>query len=304
MSFARVIEDALEKALMHLATPSTPETLRSAMAHAVFPAGGRVRPSLCMTVSAACGARPGPAHAHVAAAVELLHCASLVHDDLPCFDDAAVRRGLPSVHAEFGESTAVLAGDGLIILAFETVARAGVDPRLVGPLVGIIGRGVGAGCGLVAGQAWEAETSVALTRYHKAKTGALFEAAAAAGAVLGGEAPAAWGSFGLRLGEAYQVADDLRDTLETQESLGKPVGQDIVNGRPNAALTLGVEGAVARLQELLDAAIDTIPSCEAPEHVVSWVRGYGDRLCTHTRSAETSYPSVEAPAAQLTAANA
>lgn len=198
---------------------------------------------------------------------------------------------------------AVLAGDGLIVLAFETVARADVDPRLIGPLVRIVGRGVGAGCGLVAGQAWEGETAVALTRYHKAKTGALFEAAAAAGAVLGGQQNGdPWGAFGLRLGEAYQVADDLRDTLETQETLGKPVGQDIVNGRPNAALTLGIDGAIQRLQGLLDDAIDTIPNCPAPEHVVSWVRGYGDRLCTHTRSANTSYEPAEETV--LTAANA
>ena len=110
-----------------------------------------------------------------AAAIELLHCASLVHDDLPCFDDADTRRGKPSVHAQFGEPIAVLAGDALIVLAFETLAREVVGrARRLARLVSIVAAAVGAPRGIVAGQAWECEAAVPLVDYQRAKTGALF----------------------------------------------------------------------------------------------------------------------------------
>jgi geranylgeranyl diphosphate synthase type II len=258
-----------------------------------------------LSVAAACGAELDiDAQCDVAAALELLHCASLVHDDLPCFDDASVRRGRPSVHAAFGEELAVLAGDGLIVLAFETIAGARVSPTILPRLIRCVARGVGANGGLVAGQAWESEQTVGLHTYHKAKTGALFEASARAGALLAmghvghmshvgqvghgsgarSNASAAWakddswGEFGARLGEAYQVADDLRDTLDDEASLGKPVGQDMAHDRPNACMTFGIEGALDRLRSLLDQAIEVMPSCSAPERVIGWVEGFGSRL--------------------------
>ncbi len=263
------------------------------MRHAVFPGGGRLRPGLCLAVAAACESEIDPqTQADVASAIELLHCASLVHDDLPCFDDAAVRRGRPSVHAAHGEELAVLAGDGLIVLAFDVVARVEINPVLVPKLIRCIAAGVGANGGLVAGQAWESERTVGLRTYHKAKTGALFEAAARVGALLGraheeqrskDERRAnAWSAFGLELGEAYQVADDLRDTLANEESLGKPVGQDMTHNRPNACLSLGVEGALARLRKLLDDAIETMPACPKPDRVIEWVEQFGARLYPRT----------------------
>jgi geranylgeranyl diphosphate synthase type II len=290
MQTSERIEAALKRALRHCETPATPPTLRAAMRHAVFPGGARLRPNLCLSVAAACGSNVEPeAQAEVAAAIELLHCASLVHDDLPCFDDATLRRGRPSVHAAFGEELAVLAGDGLIVLAFETIACARISPVLVPRLIRCVSRGVGASGGLVAGQAWESEQRVGLRTYHKAKTGALFEAGARAGALLAGPDCAtgpttawaraeSWGEFGARLGEAYQVADDLRDTLDDEASLGKPVGQDMAHDRPNACLTLGIDGALERLRSLLDQAVEAMPTCPAPERVVGWVEGFGARL--------------------------
>jgi geranylgeranyl diphosphate synthase type II len=287
------IEAALKRALRHCESPATPPGLRAALRHAVFPGGARLRPNLCLSVASACGAKlEFDAQCDVAAALELLHCASLVHDDLPCFDDASVRRGRPSVHAAFGEELAVLAGDGLIVLAFETIASARVSPTILPRLIRCVARGVGANGGLVAGQAWESEQSVGLHTYHKAKTGALFEASARTGAILAldkgvgarSNADAAWakddswGEFGARLGEAYQVADDLRDTLDDEASLGKPVGQDMVHDRPNACMTFGIEGALDRLRTLLGQAIEVMPSCAAPEHVIGWVEGFGSRL--------------------------
>jgi geranylgeranyl diphosphate synthase type II len=255
------------------------------MRHAVFPGGGRLRPGLCLAVATAVESDIDPqAQADVASAIELLHCASLVHDDLPCFDDAAVRRGRPSVHAAHGEELAVLAGDGLIVLAFDVIARAEINPVLVPKLIRCVVSGVGANGGLVAGQAWESERAVGLRTYHKAKTGALFEAGARTGALLGNTKPRdvdAWSAFGLKLGEAYQVADDLRDTLDDEVSLGKPVGQDMAHNRPNACLSLGIDGALARLRRLLDEAIEAMPVCPRPDCVVEWVEHFGARLYPH-----------------------
>lgn len=275
------IEAALKRALRNCDSPATPPSLRAALRHAVFPGGARLRPNLCLSVAAACGAELDfEAQCDVAAAIELLHCASLVHDDLPCFDDAALRRGRPSVHAAFGEELAVLAGDGLIVLAFDTIASARVSPSIVPRLIRCVARGVGANGGLVAGQAWESEQNVGLRTYHKAKTAALFEASARAGALLAGawSKDDAWGEFGVRLGEAYQVADDLRDTLEDEATLGKPVGQDMAHDRPNACLTFGIEGALERLRSLLDQALAVMPSCAHPEQVINWVEAFGSRL--------------------------
>ncbi|MFO7565806.1 MAG: polyprenyl synthetase family protein [Enhygromyxa sp.] len=292
------IEAALKRAMRHCETPSTPPGLRAAIRHAVFPGGARLRPNLCLSVAAACGADTEPdAQADVASAIELLHCASLVHDDLPCFDDAALRRGRPSVHAAFGEELAVLAGDGLIVLAFEVIASARLLPASVPRLIRCLTRGVGANGGLVAGQAWESESSVALRTYHQAKTGALFEAGARAGAILAHadvRLADAWAEFGTRIGEAYQVADDLRDTLDDETSLGKPVGQDMAHDRPNACMTLGIDGALDRLRKLLDQATEAMPDCPHPERVIAWVEGFGARL--YPRAVRVLQPSANGTA--------
>ena len=117
------IERSLHEVVAQADQPGCPPRLAAAMRHAVFPRGARIRPRLCLAVAAACG-EDAPAVSEAAAiAIELLHCASLVHDDLPCFDDAETRRGRPSVHRAFGEPLAVLAGDALIVLAFQTLAQ-------------------------------------------------------------------------------------------------------------------------------------------------------------------------------------
>src|SRR6201995_4501313 len=125
MDVATRIERALNEAVGLSDQPGCPPRLAAAMRAAVFPKGARVRPRLCHAVARACGDDEPKATEAAGAAIELLHCASLVHDDLPCFDDAALRRGKPSVHTAFGQRLAVLAGDGLIALAFEALGRAG-----------------------------------------------------------------------------------------------------------------------------------------------------------------------------------
>lgn len=267
------IELALETAVGQAATDDCPKGLADALRYAVFPGGARVRPRLCLSVAHACGdADPSLADA-AASAIELLHCASLVHDDLPCFDDAAIRRGKPSVHLAFGEPIAVLAGDVLIVLAFETLARAaGSDAARFARIVGLIGRGVGAPYGIAAGQAWESEPDVDLANYHRTKTGSLFATATMCGAAASGHDPAPWRGLGERIGEAFQVADDLRDVVEDPLSTGKPSGQDAALARPSAVSSLGLDGAVRRLEGLVAAAIDAIPPCPGRDDLRDQIR--------------------------------
>ncbi|HEV2541961.1 MAG TPA: polyprenyl synthetase family protein, partial [Methylobacterium sp.] len=249
-------------AVAHAEAPGAPPRLAEAIRYAVFPGGHRIRPRLCVAVALACGDDDPAASDAAAAAIELLHCASLVHDDLPCFDDAPMRRQKPSVHAAFGVPLAVLTGDALIVAAFETLARGGArSPARLASLVGLVARAVGSPSGIVAGQAWESEPHVDLVEYQQAKTGALFAAATVAGAAAAGAAPLPWRLLGECLGEAYQVADDLRDVACRQEEIGKPAGRDATLGRPNAAALLGMSGALERLRRLTREAIEVIPTC-------------------------------------------
>jgi geranylgeranyl diphosphate synthase type II len=256
------VEHALEEALRPGERPGGPPGLAAAVRHAVFPGGARVRPRLCLAVAMACGDdRPDMADA-AAASIELLHCASLVHDDLPCFDDAPTRRGRPSVHSAYGERLAVLAGDALIVRAFQVLGlAAGGAPERLPALLGIVGESVGMPFGIVAGQAWECERVVDLETYQRGKTGSLFSAATAAGAVAAGADGAAWYGLGDRLGEAYQVADDIRDVAGNAAELGKPVGRDAALGRPSAVAELGINGALERFEFLVSGALEAIPPC-------------------------------------------
>lgn len=255
------IEAALNAALQRADGPSCPPRLIAAMNHSVFPRGARVRPRLCLAVAAACGEDDPTIADTAAASIELLHCASLVHDDLPCFDDADTRRGLPTVHRTYGEPLAVLAGDALIVLAFENLARLSFVPQRMTALLSIIARAVGAPGGIVAGQAWECEPKVDLAHYHRAKTGSLFAASTCAGAAAAGADPQQWRELGESLGEAYQVADDLSDAVAEPDEFGKPVGRDLALDRPSATRELGVEGAMLRLEELVARSIASIPYC-------------------------------------------
>lgn len=256
------VEKALNHAISRAEQPGAPPLLAAALRYAVFPAGHRIRPQLCLAVACACGDGDPEAADAAATAIELLHCASLIHDDLPCFDDADLRRGKASVHAAFGEPIAVLAGDALIVMAFETMAiGAAAEPRRMASLVRPVAQAVGAPYGIVAGQAWECEAAAPLSDYQRAKTGALFVAATVCGAVAAGAESADWATLGAKLGEAYQVADDLRDVLCDSRELGKPIGQDERRLRPNAAALLGIAGAKARLEELVRDAMASIPDC-------------------------------------------
>ena len=274
------VEAAMDRAIaLGQGTGSGPSQLSRALEYAVKPGGARIRPTIALSVAMACGDdRPKLTDAAISA-LELIHCASLVHDDMPCFDDADVRRGKPSVHKAFSEPLALLTGDSLIVLAFEMLARAGAEkPDRLAELIRILAARTGMPGGICAGQGWESEKTIDLGAYHRAKTGALFIAATQMGAVAAGQDADPWEELGARIGEAFQVADDLRDALLDEAALGKPAGQDAVHDRPNAVNILGVRGAVSRLQDILSGAIASIPSCPGEAMLAQMVRAYADRI--------------------------
>ena len=279
MSLLTRAEQALNTHFEQAAGVGAPPRLVAAMRHAVFSGGARIRPQLCMAVATACGDDVPQLTNAAAVALELMHCASLVHDDMPAFDNADTRRGRPTVHKAFSEPLALLAGDGLIVMAYQVLLQAGaVRPDRLIRLMENMSTGVGLPHGIVAGQAWECETSADLGQYQRAKTGALFVSATCAGALSCGFEPEPWAPLGAFLGEAYQVADDIRDVIADAASLGKPVGQDILHARPSSAQALGLDGAIAHFDHLIDQAASSIPVCSCRDMLRQLVQLEAERL--------------------------
>ena len=279
MSLLTRTEHALSAHFDQAAGVGAPSRLVAAMRHAVFSGGARIRPQLCMAVATACGDdRPELTNA-AAVALEFMHCASLVHDDMPAFDNADTRRGQPTVHKAFSEPLALLAGDGLIVMAYRVLLEAGAaHPERLIRLMDNMTTGVGLPNGIVAGQAWECESSADLGQYQRAKTGALFVSATCAGALSCGHEPEPWAPLGSYLGEAYQVADDIRDVIADAASLGKPVGQDALLARPSSAQALGLDGAIAHFDHLIEQAAASIPFCSCRDMLRQLVQVEAERL--------------------------
>jgi geranylgeranyl diphosphate synthase type II len=279
MDLTSRIDAAVARAIGSAQGGVAPRKLSQALHYATHPGGARIRPTILLSVAMACGDDRPDLSDSAAAALEIIHCASLVHDDLPCFDDADIRRGKPSVHRAFSEPLAVLTGDSLIILAFETLARAtALNPQRGTDLLLTLARCAGMPNGICAGQGWESEPAIDLAAYHRSKTGALFIAATQMGAAAAGHESEPWGELGARIGEAFQVADDLRDALCDAETLGKPSGQDDLHGRPNAVAEMGIDGAMERLRNILGGAIASIPSCKGEAQLAHLVRTYAERV--------------------------
>ena len=279
MKIADRIETTISAAIARGQGGLAPARLAAALNYAVTPGGARIRPTILMSVAMACGDDQPRLTNAAAVALELVHCASLVHDDLPCFDDADMRRGKPALHRAFSEPLAVLAGDSLIIMGFQVLTRTAADaPTRAIALLDILGTRSGMPFGICAGQGWESESQIDLSAYHQAKTGALFIAATQMGAVAAGQEGEPWAELGARLGEAFQVADDLRDALCDEAALGKPAGQDDLHGRPNAVAAYGVRGAVQRFDDILAGAISSIPACPGEAALAQMVRAYADKL--------------------------
>lgn len=247
-----------------------PPRLVAAMRHAVLGGGKRLRPFLLIETARLHGGETEGA-ARAGAALELLHCYSLVHDDLPAMDDDGLRRGRPTVHKAFDEATAILAGDALLTLAFDVVAAPEThpDPAVRAELTLMLARAAGLG-GMCGGQMLDlaAEASATplshaeIARLQAMKTGALILFAVEAGAILGGAAAparAALAGYGRALGEAFQIADDLLDAEGDEAALGKRAGKDADRNKATFVSVLGLDGARARLADLVrqaQAALD------------------------------------------------
>jgi farnesyl diphosphate synthase len=264
----RRIEDVLARTLP--APDRHPARLAEAMRYAVLGGGKRVRPLLAYAAGEATAADPADVDA-AAAAVELMHAYSLVHDDLPCMDDDTLRRGKPTCHVAFGEATALLAGDALQALAFGTLGSSGVADA--GGACAMLADAAGF-AGMAGGQAIDLEAMGrrlpldALTAMHRMKTGALIRAAVRLGGRCG-RAPSAADAAALdryanAVGLAFQVVDDVLDAEGSAASLGKTAGKDAAANKPTYATALGLAEARRHAEALRAAAHDALASLGGP----------------------------------------
>jgi farnesyl diphosphate synthase len=262
---ARLVERRLTSALDEVARAGTPERLAAAMRHATLGGGKRLRPFLVIETAALLDV-PAEAAVDAAAALELVHCYSLVHDDLPAMDNDEVRRGRPTVHKAFDDWTAILAGDALLTLAFEVLSGSAASgrPCTSAALIGRLARAAGP-AGMVGGQCLDLEAdklgrpgqpdAAHVERLQALKTGALIRCACELGAILGQAGPdtlRALETYGERLGLAFQIADDLLDVEGDADLVGKAVRKDAAKATLHAAS--GIDAARRRLAVLADEA--------------------------------------------------
>ncbi len=248
-----------------LAVPAGPEArVYEAMRHSVFSGGKRLRPFLVVASADLFGVER-PHSMRVAAALECVHCYSLIHDDLPAMDDDDLRRGKPTVHVAFDEATAILAGDALLTLAFEILGDEAThpDPRVRCKLISKLAKAAGPN-GMVGGQMIDLTAAdhdldeQAIFRLQNMKTGALIAFAAEAGAILGGvgkHVRASLAGYARDVGLAFQIADDLLDVEGSEDEVGKAVGKDEDAGKATLIGIMGVERARQQAEMLADQAI-------------------------------------------------
>ena len=256
----------VEAALSEWVPASAPAGLGEAMRYAVLDGGKRLRPLLTLAAArAVAGAGELPAAMRSACAVELIHAYSLVHDDMPCMDNDVLRRGKPTVHVAYGEAQALLAGDALQALAFEllTPDDGSVAPAVQARLCAALARAAGHH-GMAGGQAIDlahvglAMTEAALRDMHRRKTGAMLEVSVHMGALsAGADAPtlACLQRYAQAIGLAFQVVDDILDVTADSATLGKTAGKDQANDKPTFVSLLGLAGAQAQAQALLQDAL-------------------------------------------------
>jgi len=270
------VEQLLDSLLMDTALEGEivrPDRLLASMRHAALAGGKRLRPFLLVSAHKACGGPVADGALIAAAALECVHCYSLVHDDLPMMDDDDLRRGQPTVHKAFDEATAILAGDGLLTLAFDVIASPQVhpDPRVGLQLVRGLARASGVG-GMVGGQMLDLAAEgrhthggqplkllpEAIRQLQAMKTGALLLFAVEAGAILAGaslDQREALARYGRSLGIAFQIADDVLDVEADSATLGKAVGKDEAKGKATLVQVLGIGAARREVQMHVEAAL-------------------------------------------------
>ena len=264
----------VEHALSQWVGVDTPADLGDAMRYAVLDGGKRLRPLLVLAAAQAVQGLPQAA-TRAACAVELIHAYSLVHDDMPCMDNDVLRRGKPTVHVQFGEAQALLAGDALQAFAFELLTpdderiSAAVQAQLCRQLAHAAGS-----AGMAGGQAIDlASVGLSLTedqlrQMHRLKTGALLEGSVMMGATCAGAQPvprAALQSYGAAVGLAFQVVDDILDVTADSATLGKTAGKDAASDKPTYVSLLGLERAQQYASQLLEQAHAALADSGLPD---------------------------------------
>jgi farnesyl diphosphate synthase len=253
----------VEQALSEWVSPDAPAGLGQAMRYAVLDGGKRLRPLLALAASDAVDGH-AQAAMRAACALELIHAYSLVHDDMPCMDNDVLRRGKPTVHVEFGEAQALLAGDALQALAFELLVPedGSIEPQMAADLCRQLARAAGAK-GMAGGQAIDlASVGTALDRsglenMHRCKTGALLQASVMMGAATGlcdAHQLRCLRDYGDALGLAFQVVDDILDVTTDSATLGKTAGKDAAGDKPTFVSLMGLQAAQSCADDLLDQA--------------------------------------------------
>ena len=262
-AWARSELDAVERALESWVPSDAPAGLGLAMRYGVLDGGKRVRPLLVLAAAQAVNGHPELA-LRAACAVELIHAYSLIHDDMPCMDNDVLRRGRPTVHVQYGQAQAMLAGDAMQALAFQVLTPdKEVPPAVQARLCGLLARAAGH-AGMAGGQAIDlASIGLSLSEpslrdMHRRKTGALLQASVLMGAACGTTSATAWDAlsdYGDAMGLAFQVVDDILDATQESKMLGKTAGKDANNNKPTFVTALGIDVARDRVAELRDQAL-------------------------------------------------
>ena len=274
----------VEQALSDWVDPSAPAALGDAMRYAVLDGGKRLRPLLVLAAAEAVGVGASSAALRAACAIELIHAYSLVHDDMPCMDNDVLRRGKPTVHVQFGQAQALLAGDALQSLAFEllTPQDGSVPAAVQAQCVGLLARASGY-WGMAGGQAIDLASvgqrlsETQLRQMHRLKTGALLLCSVQLGAACGGQlapqAQAELARFGQALGLAFQVVDDILDVTADSAVLGKTAGKDAAADKPTYVALMGLQAAQRHADELAQEALQALTDTGLPEPALQALRG-------------------------------
>ncbi len=252
------------------------DVVSSAARYSLLDGGKRIRPVILLEFYKLCGGNDDCAY-NFACALEMIHTYSLIHDDLPCMDNDDMRRGRPSCHKKYGETMALLAGDGLVTEAFGVASKTmGINPQFVVKALSVLSECAGIN-GMVGGQVIDIEyenrpiSDEILTNMYALKTGALLKAAAVCGAALAGaddEALKNAADYGIKLGLAFQIIDDILDAVGNPELLGKPVGSDDKNNKTTLVTLLGIDECRTIARRITDEAKSLLGKFEGDSSVL------------------------------------
>jgi geranylgeranyl diphosphate synthase type II len=246
-----------------------PVSIHKAMRHSVFAGGKRLRPVLCIEAGRmVAGSRPAGIE-ELGAALEMLHTYSLIHDDLPALDNDDLRRGRPTCHKVFGEAIAILAGDALQTQAYEVLSRLKCPAEARVRIIEAIARGTGTVDGMIGGQVVDLEaehsqpTAEILEYIHRSKTAALITASLVSGGIYAGGKDSEVGklrAFGLSIGLAFQIVDDVLDVTQTSEQLGKTAGKDTASEKATYPALFGIDASIRKADSLVNDAFAELES--------------------------------------------